>query len=167
MFTFSVFNYGAIGSLIGHEISHALDTTGRRFDQKGQLSGWWQHRDIAEYEKRSWCFEMQYNRYGIDGSSTIGENIADNVGLAISYAAFKKLKSSIFPLVIPGLGIYENDELFFKSFAQLWCEISNESQMLKEGEHAPVKQRVLGTLHNSERFDAVFNCKNKTRCTLW
>lgn len=167
--SFSVFNYGSLGSLIGHEVSHALDTTGRKFNKDGQLTTWWQEEDIAEYEKRSECFEQQYNKYGIDGYTTLGENIADNTGLVISYRAFRNTRASDYTVIIPDLGMYTNEQLFFISFAQLWCEISNENPLLNEGDHSPVRQRVLGTISNSVEFDVAFHCSSydKTRCNLW
>lgn len=168
----SVFNYGALGSLIGHEISHALDTTGRNFNKDGTFTTWWQSQDAVEYEKRSGCFEQQYNNYGIDGAMTLGENIADNVGIQISYKAFKNLEKRIqSPTILPSLGLYTNEQIFFISFAHVWCEISNlDNPLLNEGEHSPVKQRVLGTLSNSAEFDAAFSCSNNfntNKCTLW
>lgn len=166
---FRVFNYGALGSLIGHEISHALDTTGRQFDKNGELKIWWHQTDIQEYESKSECFELQYNRYKIDGFTTLGENIADNVGLKISYSAFKNSRNSNFPIVLPNVSFYSNDQLFFISFAQLWCEISSVNEFLNEGEHAPVKQRVLGSVANSAEFSKAYQCidRDKKRCNLW
>lgn len=151
-------------------MSHALDTTGRKFNKNGILTEWWQQRDVVEYERRSECFVQQYDHYGIDGSLTLGENIADNVGLKISYEAFKNTKDALLPAILPSLGVYTNEQLFFISFAQLWCEISTASPFLNEGEHSPVKQRVLGTLSNSAEFHTAFNCnqvKNSNKCTLW
>lgn len=160
-----------MGSLIGHEISHALDTTGRKFNKKGELTDWWSSIDVVEYEKRTKCFESQYNNYEMDGFATLGENIADSVGLTMSYRAFKSTKVSNFPVVIPDLGFYTNEQLFLISFAQLWCEISSVGEFLNDGEeHSPVKYRVIGTVRNSLiDFNEAFQCskQNKNKCTLW
>lgn len=165
-----VFNYGSLGSLIGHEISHALDTTGRKFNKNGRLTNWWLQTDVTEYEQKSKCFELQYSNYGIDGFASLGENIADSVGLKVSYRAFKSTKESDFPVVIPHLGFYTNEQLFFVSFAQLWCEIASVSEdFLDEGEHSPVKHRVIGTVSNSVDFNNAFRCisPDRNQCILW
>lgn len=148
-----------------------MDTTGRKFNNNGQLIKWWKDEDITEYERRTECFEKQYTNYGVDGFLTLGENIADNVGFKISHQAYKNTKESHIPVVIPTLGVYTNEQLFFISFAQLWCEISYENPFLSESsEHSPVQQRVLGVIYNSEEFHDSFYCNssyNKTKCTLW
>lgn len=165
-----MFNYGALGSLIGHEIAHALDSTGMRFNKNGQLKTWWLQADIETYESKSKCFELQYNDYKIDGFATLGENIADNIGLRTSYNAFKNKRDVNVPLLLSNFDVYSNEQLFFISFAQLWCEISSvSSELVNEGEHSPVKQRVLGSIANFAEFSKAFQCNNynKSRCNLW
>lgn len=76
------FNYGALGSLIGHEFSHALDTTGRQANKNGIIGKWWPQNDINNYQKRIACFQLASN------NGLVGENIADSIGITISYQAF-------------------------------------------------------------------------------
>ncbi|KAK9885460.1 hypothetical protein WA026_010955 [Henosepilachna vigintioctopunctata] len=161
-------NYGALGSLIGHEISHALDMAGRQANKYGNIGKWWIDDDIIKYEKRAECYEKLYNSMEVNGHLTLGENIADNVGIDISFAAFKKLKSSKVFTMIPHLETYSNEQLFFLAYSQMWCEISEKKDILFNDEHSPVQDRVRGTLNN-ENFHKYFHCDvlNKKYCKMW
>ncbi|EFA08521.1 endothelin-converting enzyme 2 [Tribolium castaneum] len=138
-------NFGALGSLIGHEISHSLDPAGILADPSGKIRKWLPDRDLKLYKNRISCF---------NGSHTIGETIADSNGLKISINAFKKRS--------PG----RKNGQFFISFAQVWCEISEDTDIFTGDEHAPVSQRIQHILSN-EDFQKTFNCGAKTSCDLW
>lgn len=115
-----VFNYGALGTLIGHELSHALDTTGRKLDKNGQLKKWWHNSDLDAYHKRTVCFEQEYNSLGVNGAITMSENIADNVGLHLSFKAYKNLREKALNKIVPHLESFTKEQLFFISYAQVY-----------------------------------------------
>lgn len=92
---------------------------GREADRNGQLVKWWPDSDIKNYQNKVRCFEKQYGNLGVNGLHTIGENIADNVGLQISLSAFKKLRSSKLHVIVPELELFTNEQLYFISFAQV------------------------------------------------
>ncbi|KAL3272861.1 hypothetical protein HHI36_014322 [Cryptolaemus montrouzieri] len=123
-------NYGALGSLIGHEISHALDMTGRQANKFGNIGIWWIEEDILKYEKQTECYENFYNSLDVNGQLTIGENVADNVGIQISFSAFRKLKNSKVFTMIPNLETFSNEQLFFLAYSQMWCEITEKRTYL-------------------------------------
>uniref|UniRef100_A0A1Y1JTA7 Peptidase M13 C-terminal domain-containing protein n=2 Tax=Photinus pyralis TaxID=7054 RepID=A0A1Y1JTA7_PHOPY len=101
------YNYGALGSIIGHEISHALDTSGRHADKNGNVGNWWQSEAIRIYNEKTNCFAEQS---GASEDLSLGENIADNVGLRISFNALSDLERK---------GNKLGEQLFFMSFAQV------------------------------------------------
>jgi putative endopeptidase len=116
-------NFGAIGLVIGHEMTHGFDDQGRLFDADGNLKSWWSPEDSARFVKKANIVVQQYNGYlavdtfHINGKLTLGENIADIGGLAIAYSAFKKTAQGHDTTRIDGL---TPDERFFRSFAQVW-----------------------------------------------
>lgn len=177
-------SYGALGSIIGHEMTHGFDNTGRKFDKNGDIvKEWWSKSSLAEFKKRSECIEKQYSKfkvqgkYPISGKVTLGENIADNGGTKLSYYAYHDwLKGHMNEeFLLPGLK-YNNEQLFFIGFAQEYCSharpkteyIATLSEI-----HAPPKFRVIGTLSNFKEFSAAFNCPvNSTmnpekKCEVW
>jgi len=120
-------NYGAIGSVIGHEITHGFDDQGRVFDAEGNMRLWWSKTSLENFEEKTKCFIKQYSDFILDGQHengqrTLGENIADNGGLKLSYFAYgkhKKLTSNTDNnLRLPGLD-YNTDQLFFIAFAHV------------------------------------------------
>ncbi|XP_028397570.1 endothelin-converting enzyme 2-like isoform X2 [Dendronephthya gigantea] len=175
--------YGAIGSIIGHELTHGFDNTGRRFDKNGNIiSEWWQASALKEFDKRAKCIEKQYSKYKIqskyplNGKITLGENIADNGGTKLSYYAYKNwLKENGVERSLPGVP-FNNEQLFFIGYAQEYCGVSNPKteyiSALSEV-HAPPRFRVIGTLSNSSPFSKAFNCKAgspmnpKKKCEVW
>ncbi|XP_044759680.1 neprilysin-1-like isoform X1 [Coccinella septempunctata] len=161
-------NYGALGSLIGHEISHALDMSGRQANKYGIIGKWWIDHDIGRYEKQAECYENFYDSLKVDGHLTIGENIADNVGIDISFSAFKRLRNHKTITIIPQLETFSKEQLFYLAYSQMWCEIGENNSFLQTDEHAPAESRVLGTLNN-ENFNKHFHCDTETKayCKLW
>uniref|UniRef100_T1IL64 Endothelin-converting enzyme 1 n=1 Tax=Strigamia maritima TaxID=126957 RepID=T1IL64_STRMM len=174
-------NFGGIGSVIGHEITHGFDDEGRKYDKTGALKSWWTQYSIDNFQKRSQCYAKQYEEYCpaelpnicVNGNNTLGENIADNGGLKAAYIAYKKWEQNNQPEKrLPGLEQYSTDQLFFITFGQLWCSNWRKETLLHlilKDPHSPVQYRVLGTLTNSEEFAAAFKCPQTSRkkCQLW
>jgi len=121
-------NYGAMGVVMGHELSHAFDDQGREYDEIGNMRNWWNNATLVQFKFRTKCIEDQYSGYrvlaqNVSGSLTLGENIADNGGLQTAYYAYKAwLKKQDFDQEQPLPGLkHTHDQLFFLSFAQVWC----------------------------------------------
>ncbi len=157
-------NYGAIGAVIGHEITHGFDDQGRQYDAEGNLRDWWTKADGEQYEARTKLITEQFNAYSpidsffINGELTQGENIADLGGLTISYYAFKKAApaSELDTMVINGL---TPEQRFFVSFAKVWAgsfRPDEQKRRLVMDPHSPGKYRVIGTLSNMPEFYEAF-----------
>ncbi|XP_059158497.1 neprilysin-1-like [Physella acuta] len=175
-------NYGGIGMVIGHEMTHGFDDRGRQYDKNGILVQWWDDEVIRRFKERAQCIIDQYNNYSVpevkmnvNGIQTQGENIADNGGLKEAYKAFRNSRGHL-EQRLPGLLEYSNDQLFFINFAQVWCGVMRPEATvtrLKTGVHSPGRFRVIGTLQNMEAFSEAFNCSvgsymnKKNRCTVW
>jgi predicted metalloendopeptidase len=123
-------NYGAIGTVIGHEITHGFDNQGREFDADGNMKSWWTKFASDNFENKTKCFINQYSSFAIEGQNengqrTLGENIADNGGIKLSYLAYQKHKQQTSngnnDRSLPGLD-YNNNQLFFIAFAHV-CHI--------------------------------------------
>ncbi|GFR65698.1 endothelin-converting enzyme 1 [Elysia marginata] len=146
------YNYGALGSMVGHEITHGFDEEGRLFDQDGAFRDWWDKEDMKKFKAHSECFVEQYSNFrdtrvnkNVSGINTLDENIADNGGLEASYYAYKKLtrEKGAGPK-LPGLG-FTHDQLFFLGFAQVHCEKSTKQSLLIDilfDEHSPDRFRA-------------------------
>jgi endothelin-converting enzyme len=147
-------NCGSIGCILGHEMSHALDDEGRRFDSHG-IMRWMQPQSIANFDARQECLKMLYSSYKVDGINvngnlTIGESTADYAGVKAAYEALTA--SSTTPSA---------RRLFFTSFAQLYCEDSRAKavkEALLTDPHAPARYRVIGTLSQFPPFAEAFEC---------
>jgi len=158
-------NYGAIGSVIGHEFSHGFDDQGRKFDGRGELSDWWTEADAKEYENRSAGLVAQYNEFqplpdqNVNGALTLGENIADLAGVIVAYRAWKILQQGGDGPVIDG---FTGDQRFFIGFAQAWRSKQREESLrekLLSDPHSPAQYRVVGALRNMPEFYAAFDVK--------
>ncbi|APV50852.1 hypothetical protein BWI17_14850 [Betaproteobacteria bacterium GR16-43] len=157
-------NYGGIGMVIGHEITHGFDNNGRRFDAKGNLRDWWTAEDQARYLERAARVERQFDGFtGVDGIKvngklTLGENISDLGGLKIAYVALQKALEGTPRAPIDGL---TPEQRFFASFAQGWRSKARPEQeriyLLTDG-HALPRFRVRGTLENLPEFARAFSC---------
>ena len=157
-------NYGAIGMVIGHEITHGFDDRGRRFDAIGNLRDWWTAEDARRYLERAKRIEQQYGGFvGVDGirvngQLTLGENIADIGGLKIAYLALQKAQQAEPVAAIDGLSA---EQRFFVSFAQLWRSRYRDAQerlLLRIDGHSPPRFRVNGTLAHMPEFARAFSC---------
>lgn len=156
-------NYGAIGAVIGHEISHGFDDQGRRSDGDGNLRDWWTPEDAAAFEARANRLAEQYSAYEpldgmrINGRLTLGENIGDLSGLAVAYDAYQRSLGGKEPPVINGL---TGDQRFFLGWAQIWRTLYRDEalrQRLLTDPHSPGEFRVNGVLRNLDEFHAAFN----------
>lgn len=173
-------NYGAIGGVIGHEISHGFDDSGSRFDADGNLKMWWTAEDRARFEERAACVVKQFGEYEvqpelfIDGKLTLGENIGDFAGLTIAYDAFKKsMEGKQRPADIDG---FTPEQRFFLGWAQVWAgkyTPEAERQQVKGNTHSLPRWRVNGPLSNMPQFAEAFGCKapsqmvRKDACLIW
>ncbi|XP_070151013.1 neprilysin-1 [Polyergus mexicanus] len=176
-------NYGGIGVVIGHEITHGFDDKGRQFDKDGNMMQWWNNVTVRAFRERAQCIVDQYSRYKlqevnlyINGRMTQGENIADNGGLKQSFRAYKKWVSihGEEPL-LPGVNL-THDQLFFLNYAQIWCGSMRPEDALtkiRSSVHSPGPVRVLGPLSNSEDFAKAYSCplgspmNPRKKCSVW
>lgn len=156
-------NYGAIGVVIGHEMTHGFDDKGCKFDKEGNLTDWWTPEDAARFEDRTKILVDQYDGFVVldtlhaDGKLSLGENIADLGGLNISYQAFLKANTQKDP--IDG---FTPEQRFFLAYAHVWGQNIRDKEILrrtKEDVHSLGRFRVLGPLQNLPEFYAAFDVK--------
>ncbi|HEY2860466.1 MAG TPA: M13 family metallopeptidase [Terracidiphilus sp.] len=176
-------NYGAIGVVIGHEISHGFDDQGAQFDSTGHLTNWWTEEDLKKFQAKTACVVKQFDSFKIDGADDIhingklvlGESIGDLAGLKIAYRAFKKTAQGQSNEKIDG---FTPDQQFFIAWGQFrGDETRPETQKLMvQGDPHPVaKYRVLGPMSNFPPFADAFSCKpgdalvrsDADRCVVW
>ncbi|TAN15880.1 MAG: M13 family peptidase [Chitinophagaceae bacterium] len=158
-------NYGAIGAVIGHEMTHGFDDQGSQYDKDGNLKNWWTTEDRAKFNAHADQIVKQYDNYvvldsvHVNGKLTEGENIADNGGLAIAYAAFQKTPEAHKDTVIDG---YTPDQRFFLAWAQVWRVKDRPQRLLwriNNDPHSPEEYRVNGPVSNMTAFYQAFNIK--------
>lgn len=158
-------NYGAMGCVIGHEITHGFDDQGRQYDAEGNIRDWWTDEDSERFKERTQKLVEQFNEYepleglNINGELTLGENIADLGGLVVSYNAFKKTEQFKKGELIDG---FTPTQRFYLSWAQVWkTNIRDEAleTRIKTDPHSPGKYRVLGPLSNISDFYEAFGVK--------
>jgi len=156
-------NYGAIGAVIGHEMTHGFDDQGRQYDKDGNLKDWWTPEDAAKFKARAQVVVDQYNKYTVlnglhvNGALTLGENLADIGGLAIAYQAFKNTPQGKGDTKIDG---FTPDQRFFLSFGQVWRIKDRDETMrsrISGDPHSPEMYRVNGPLYNMAAFYKAFN----------
>jgi predicted metalloendopeptidase len=158
-------NYGGIGMVIGHEITHGFDDYGRQYDAEGNLRDWWQADDARRYAERAAGIEKQYGGYvavddlKLNGKLTLGENIADIGGLKLAFLALQRAAARHPSQPIDGL---TPEQRFFVSFAQVWrTKIRDEQErvLAVSDPHSPPRWRVTGSLSHQPAFAAAFGCK--------
>ncbi|XP_015266632.1 PREDICTED: membrane metallo-endopeptidase-like 1 isoform X3 [Gekko japonicus] len=177
-------NFGGIGMVIGHEITHGFDDNGRNFDKDGNMFDWWSNFSATHFKDQSRCMIYQYGNYtwelaggqNVSGINTLGENIADNGGVRQAYKAYLKwVEREGKEPSLPGLDL-THEQLFFLNFAQVWCgsyRPEYASQSIKTDVHSPLKYRVMGSLQNFEAFSEAFHCKGGMamhpvqKCRVW
>jgi len=158
-------NFGGIGAVIGHELTHGFDDEGSQFDAQGNLRDWWTEQDKKEFEQRTQCVADQYSGYAaiddlkVNGKLTLGENVADNGGLRIAYMALVSTLAGKEPAPVDGLTA---EQRFFLGWANVWCQNRTDelSRMLEAVDpHSPGKWRVNGVASNMPEFREAFHCK--------
>ncbi|XP_068170979.1 endothelin-converting enzyme 1 isoform X2 [Antennarius striatus] len=174
-------NFGGIGVVMGHELTHAFDDQGREYDKDGNLRPWWKNSSVEAFKKQTQCMVEQYGNYSINkeplnGRHTLGENIADNGGLKAAYKAYMNwIKKNGEEATLPALGM-TNHQLFFVGFAQVWCSVrtpESSHEGVITDPHSPPRFRVIGAIANSHEFSKHFSCKAdapmnpKHKCELW
>ncbi|XP_032824114.1 neprilysin [Petromyzon marinus] len=177
-------NFGGIGMVIGHEIIHGFDDSGRNFDKDGNLVDWWSAESAKNFKQKSQCIIDQYGNFqwdlaggqNLSGINTLGENIADNGGIRQAYEAYMAwVKDNGEELPLPGLHL-SHQQLFFLNFAQVWCgdyRPEYASNSIKTDVHSPGKFRVIGSLQNFEKFSEAYQCKAsdamnpRSKCHVW
>jgi len=174
-------NYGAMGAIIGHEITHGYDDQGRQFDASGTLRDWWTKEDAAKYDEAAGRIRDQYSAYivsdtfHVNGKLTLGENIADFGGLKIAYAAFEKAMTGKSRAPVDG---FTPEQRFFIAYANAWrTKIRPEAMILQSrtDPHSPGEWRVIGAISNLPEFAQAFGCKagdpmvrgDAVRATIW
>ncbi|KAL0077838.1 hypothetical protein J3Q64DRAFT_1747688 [Phycomyces blakesleeanus] len=185
-------NYGGIGAVVGHELSHGFDNMGRHYDPDGRLVEWWTNQTSASFDEKTKCFVDQYSNFTVEGGDgkqihlngklTLGENLADNGGLGQSYLAWKKRyesdkDSKVYNnVLLPGLDNLTRDQLFFVNFGRIWCSKRTKElskQLVFTDEHSPGRWRVNGAVQNSKNFAEVFKCPAGSpmnpvdKCEMW
>lgn len=172
-------NYGGIGGVIGHELTHGFDDQGKKFDAKGNMSDWWTASDAKEYEARSNCFVDQYSSFTVagnlpvNGKLTLGENTADNGGLRLALMALSE--GSVIKPAAPVDGFTQEQRVFL-GWAQVWCTNYTDAslRLLVLGDpHPPAITRVNGVMVNMPEFSKAFGCRSgqamaaSKPCRVW
>jgi len=174
-------NFGSIGAVIGHELTHGFDDQGRKFDPQGNLRDWWTEQDGKEFEKRASCVAEEYGNFvpvddlKLNGKLTLGENTADNGGARIALMALENMiqQSGKKPEEIDG---YTPEQRYFLGFARVWCEKRKPeySRMLVNVDpHSPGRFRTNGVVQNMPEFQKAWGCKagqamvSPNMCRVW
>jgi predicted metalloendopeptidase len=174
-------NFGAIGAVIGHELTHGFDDQGRRFDADGNLRDWWQKQDEEEFKKRVDCLVNEYSGFEpvpgvhVNGRLTLGENGADNAGIRLAYMGL--LGGIENGTVNKGkLDGFTPEQRFFLGYGQVWCENSRPEFSrvnARTNPHSPGQFRVIGVVQNKPEFGKAFGCSvgqpmmKENGCRVW
>jgi endothelin-converting enzyme/putative endopeptidase len=174
-------NFGSIGAVIGHELTHGFDDQGRKFDAQGNLRDWWTEQDGKEFEKRASCIADEYSNFvavddlKLNGKLTLGENTADNGGARIALMALENMiqQSGKKPGEVDG---YTPEQRYFLGFARVWCAKRKPefSRMLVNVDpHSPGRFRTNGVVENMPEFQKAWGCKagqamvSANMCRVW
>ena len=176
-------NFGGIGLVIGHELTHGFDDRGRKYDPQGNLRDWWTEQDGKEFEKRVSCVADEYSNFvavdtmKLNGRLTLGENTADNGGARIALAALERMiaadKTGKEGQSIDG---YTPEQRFFLGFGRVWCEKQRPEflrMQVSTNSHSPGKYRVDGVVQNMPEFQKAWGCKPgqpmvaENACHVW
>jgi len=169
-------NFGGFGAVVGHELTHRFDDEGRKYDPDGNMRSWWSPEEVAKFQERAQCFVDEYSGFRtergipLDGKLTLGENIADNGGLRLSYAALRPSE------VGPKIEGFTPAQRFFLAWGQIRCEnvtAERERQRALSDVHAAGRGRVNGVVSNMPEFARAFSCSQGApmaavkRCKIW
>jgi endothelin-converting enzyme/putative endopeptidase len=174
-------NFGGIGAVIGHELTHGFDDEGRQFDAQGNLHDWWTPQDAKAFEQRAQCIVDEYSSFvavddvHLNGKLTLGENTADNGGLRIALMALLAgmNQDQRVPARIDG---YTPEQRLFLGWGQIWCQNQTpqiERMLALTNEHSPGKYRVNGVVSNMPEFQKAWGCKagqpmvRQNACRVW
>ena len=178
------YTYGAIGRVIGHELTHGFDDEGRKFDADGNLTDWWTESDAKAFDQRASCVAKQYSSYSpvddgngkplyLNGKLTLGENVADNGGLRFAYQAYFKSQAGKEAKIVDG---FTPEQRVFLGYAISRCEnVTPEMSrlLIVTDPHSPAKFRLIGPIVNMPEFQSAFGCKtgqpmvSEQRCRVW
>ncbi len=181
-------NYGGIGVVIGHEMTHGFDDEGSQYDGKGNLDDWWTKNDHKAFDARTSCLADEYSGFTaapaqgstpaqhLNGRLTLGENTADNGGLRIAYMALENTLASEGKSLNDNIDGYTESQRYFLGFAQVWCQNQTDQAARRAAlvdPHSPGKWRVNGTVQNFDAFGKAFHCKKgqpmypEHSCRVW
>jgi putative endopeptidase len=179
-------NYGHIGAVIGHELTHGFDDEGKKFDAQGNLSDWWTAADTKNFEAKTGCLVNEYGSFTavedpkepvkVNGKLTLGENTADNGGLVLAYMAYLARAKRDGVDITKQIGGFSGPQRFYISFAQNWCENSRPEQVRNQvltDPHSPDHFRANGAIVNQPGFANAFGCKKGSpmvpdqSCRVW
>jgi putative endopeptidase len=161
-------NFGGIGVVIGHEMTHGFDDQGSKYDLHGNVRQWWTDEDLAKFKDRTECVATEYSGFtvapgqNLDGHLTLGENTADNGGIRIAFQALRSVLATEGAKAGDKLDGYTPEQRFFLSFGQIWCENRTEQMArvrAKTDPHSSGQWRVDGTVQNFDEFGKAFGCK--------
>ncbi len=175
-------NYGHIGAVVGHELTHGFDDQGSQFDGNGNLKNWWTPEDKKQFEARTQCVANEYSGFvavddlHVNGKLTLGENAADNGGIRLAYMAMESYAHEHHLDLSKKMGSYTPEQQFFIGYAQNWC--SNDRPtfirlLVQTDPHSPDKSRANGVVRNMPEFGNAFSCKKGQpmapvdRCRVW
>ncbi len=172
-------NYGAIGAVVGHELTHGFDDSGRQYDGEGNLRDWWTPEDAKAFKERADCIVNEYSGFvstgevKLNGRLTLGENGADNGGVRLSYMA---LMDSLAKHTLSDMAGYTPEQRFFLAYGQVWCQNIRDEEARKRAltdPHSLGRYRVNGVLQNMPEFQKAFGCKagqpmvSPNSCRIW
>jgi len=176
-------NYGGLGVVMGHELSHGFDDQGVQFDSDGALHTWMSPHAQKGFDQMAQCVVDEYSKFCypqigcIDGTTTQGENIGDNGGLKAAYRAYKAYTASHGEEApLPGLESLSMDQIFFLAYGQVWCGSYSDDSLTRQlltNPHSPGKDRVQGALQNFPKFAEAYKCKKgdpmypTNACDVW
>ncbi|KAK3898313.1 hypothetical protein C8A05DRAFT_38101 [Staphylotrichum tortipilum] len=168
--------YGTLGSVIGHEITHGFDSSGRHWSEDAERESFWDNSTVSAFSQRAQCFVEQYSAFqvegaggaarNVDGLATLGENLSDAGGLRAAYDAWvaeRKAMPATWDQKLPGLEKFTSEQMFFIAYASTWCDTPSPERMelILMGEHAPSVTRIKGGAQNSRAFREAWKCKVK------
>ena len=162
-----IVNYGSVGMVVAHEIGHSIDDQGSKYDETGKLNPWMNESDLNTFKQKTQKIITLFSKDGIDGKLTLGENIADFVGL-----------QNAFQSAFPDAENKEKQKEFFIQYAKIWCGViqpKNREFLIKTDPHSPMDLRVNGQMKLSRKFEETFSCRqgdvmtipDEDRITLW
>ncbi len=172
-------NFGGIGAVIGHELTHGFDDQGAKFDGQGNLRNWWSEQDNKEFQQRTGCIADEYSSFEplpglhVNGRLTLGENTADNGGLRLAYMALQALLQGKTPQTLAG---FTPEQRLFLGYGQIWCQNARPEGLrlqVQTNPHSPGRFRVNGVVQNMPEFQKAWNCKagqpmvRENACRAW